>query len=83
MKKYNPNVYKIAVTPNTKDDVEIIYKLTKYFKKQFIWKNFIFISMWELWKQTRLDLVKEWWLLTFATISWKKSAPWQINYKNL
>jgi len=40
MKKYNPEVYKIAVTPKNKKDVDIIFELDYYFNK----KN-IFISM--------------------------------------
>jgi 3-dehydroquinate dehydratase len=32
MKKYNPQVYKIAVMPNSEKDVEVIYKLVDYFK---------------------------------------------------
>jgi hypothetical protein len=35
MKKHNPEVYKIAMMPKIEKDVEIIYKLTDYFKKNY------------------------------------------------
>lgn len=83
MKEFNPQVYKIAVTPNNPQDVKVIYILAEYFKKNFIWKDFIFISMWELWKETRKNIIHQWWLLSFATFWWNSSAPWQLNYKEL
>lgn len=81
MSKYNPDVYKIAVMPNSINDVEILEKLVDYFKANYKW-DFIFISMWKLWEETRIDFPKKWWLLTFWSF-WKESAPWQINYEAL
>jgi 3-dehydroquinate dehydratase len=69
--------------PKTEEDVNIMYRLTEHFKQNYIWKNFIFISMWELWKQTRIDIPKAWWLITFATLDNNSTAPWQIHYKKL
>jgi 3-dehydroquinate dehydratase type I len=57
MQKYSPEVYKIAVTPENEKDVDIIFKLNKYFLENFYnspiipfqkgdeQKNNIFISM--------------------------------------
>jgi len=83
MKKFNPKVYKIAVFPQNKNDVETIYKLTDYFKENYIWKEFIFISMWELGMETRVKVPQQWWLLSFASF-WKNiSAPGQIDFETL
>ncbi len=81
-RSYNPDVYKIAVMPKNKDDIQIIYDLRDYFVDNYPWKDFIFISMWELWMQTRIDIPKKWWLLTFWSLI-DSSAPGQINYSNL
>jgi 3-dehydroquinate dehydratase len=35
MNQYNPDVYKIAMIPKSKEDVEIIYELTNYFKENY------------------------------------------------
>jgi 3-dehydroquinate dehydratase len=76
-------VYKIAMIPKSKEDVEIIYELTNYFKENYKWKDFIFISMWELWKQTRIDIPKVWGIITFWTKDNRWTAPWQIHFKKL
>jgi 3-dehydroquinate dehydratase len=68
--------------PKNKDDIQIIYDLRDYFVDNYPWKDFIFISMWELWMQTRIDIPKKWWLLTFWSLK-DSSAPGQINYSNL
>ena len=81
MSKYSPDVYKIALMPKTQDDIKIIYELKDYFKANFIW-DFIFISMWELWMQTRINIPQSWWLLSFWSLS-HISAPWQIGFKQL
>ncbi len=83
MKKYNPKVYKIAVKPNKEEDVDTIYKLSEYFKENFTRSEYIFISMWELWKQTRINIPKQWAMLTFASFEGDISAPWQIGYKEI
>jgi len=96
IKKYNPVVYKIAVTPEIKKDVEKIFELNKYFNSTFlspvrgemperqrgVFKN-IFISMWKLWEETRFILPKYWNLLSFWIFWEKGSAPGQINYIKL
>ncbi len=81
MKKYNPDVYKIAVMPNIEKDLEVIYELTKHFKDNYNW-DFVLISMWELWINTRIELPKMWSLITFGSL-WKESAPGQIKYDEL
>jgi len=83
MKKHNPEVYKIAMMPKIEKDVEIIYKLTDYFKKNYQWKDLVFISMWRLWEQTRAEIPKAGWMVTFATFNKEWSAPGQIHYKKL
>jgi len=83
MDKFSPKVYKIAVKPNNEKDLEKIYNLIEYFKQNYIWKEFIFISMWEIWMPTRIIWAQKWWLLTFASFWWDSSAPGQIDYKDL
>ena len=82
MSMYNPDTYKIAVMPNTKEDVDIIYQLQEYFSHEYKGKEFIFISMWDLGKETRTTMPRKWWLLTFGTLQ-DISAPWQIPYWEL
>lgn len=82
MNKYNPYIFKIAVMPENIKDVETIYKLHSYFLENYKDRECIFISMWKLWINTRIDLVKNWWYLTFWSIS-ESSAPWQINFNDL
>ena len=81
MSKYSPDVYKIALMPKTQEDIETIYELSDYFKANYTW-DFIFISMWELWMQTRINIPKKWWLLSFWILN-KSSAPGQIKYDDL
>jgi len=90
MSKYSPAVYKIAVTPENKKDVEKVFELNKYFKENYVGNaglhslhRNIFISMWKLWEKTRFILPKYWNLLSFWTYWKTSSAPGQINYKNL
>jgi len=82
MNKYSPDVYKIAVMPKNKKDIKIIDDLRDYFIDKYFWKDFIFISMWELGIQTRIDIPKKWWFLTFGSLR-DSSAPWQIWFNNL
>ncbi len=82
MKKYNPDVYKIAIIPKTKEDVKIIYDLEKYFQENFKNKDYIFISMWKLWMQTRINIAKQGAILSFWNLD-KVSAPGQIGYSDL
>lgn len=81
MKTHSPDVYKIAVMPKNENDIEMIYKLSEYFKQNFSWE-FIFISMWEIGKQTRIKIPQMWWLLTFWSLS-DISAPGQIWFEEL
>lgn len=81
MKTYNPEVYKIAMMPNTKKDLELIYQLNNFFQSNFL-ADCIFISMWEIWIQTRIEVPKKWWLLTFWILN-QASAPWQIHFVDL
>lgn len=82
MKSYNPDVYKIALMPKIKEDIWIIYKLESYFHDNFKNKDYIFISMWEIWKETRINTAKSGALLSFGSLD-KSSAPWQIQYDKL
>lgn len=82
MSIYKPEVYKIAVMPKNSQDINIIYQLQEYFENNYIWSDYIFISMWELWKETRIKIPKKWSLLTFWSLK-DSSAPWQINYSDL
>jgi len=81
MKKYNPEVYKIAFMPINETDIETIYQLSDYFQVNFD-GDYIFISMWELGKETRVKIPKKWWLLSFWILN-QASAPWQILYTDL
>jgi 3-dehydroquinate dehydratase I len=36
MNKYEPDVYKIALMPNTKSDIEVIYKLQDYLNSNYV-----------------------------------------------
>lgn len=81
MKKYNPEVYKIAVMPQTPEDVNRIYELAEYFKNHFSW-DFIFISMGTLGMETRVNIPQMWGLLSFWVLN-TASAPWQMAYKEL
>lgn len=81
MKKYSPDVYKLAIMPKNESDVEIVYRLSNYFKQNYVWE-FIFISMWELWKETRVKIPKMWWILSFWVLT-QASAPGQIEYREL
>jgi len=81
MRKYDPQVYKIAVMANNEKDVEVIYKLVDYFKRNYN-KDFVFISMWELWKKTRIEFPQKWELFTFWSL-WLESAPGQIRFDKL
>gem|GEM_PF-6079572 len=45
MSKYDPQVYKMALMPNNKDDVKRVYELCDYFKENYLDKDYIFISM--------------------------------------
>jgi 3-dehydroquinate dehydratase len=45
-------------------------------------EDFVFISMWKLGQETRIEIPKMWWLLSFGSFL-NSSAPWQINYKRL
>ncbi len=94
MKKYSPAVYKIAMMPENMEDVEIMYKLQEHFNSEFspllggdAWKAevglSIFISMWELWEKSRIDMPKMWALFTFGSYWENSSAPWQIEYSEL
>lgn len=83
MKDYNPDVYKMAVMPEILEDIEIINDLAEDFKIFEEDKDFIFISMWELWKVTRINIPKIWWLLTFWAYWDSSSAPGQIEYREL
>jgi hypothetical protein len=38
--------------------------------------------MGELWQETRINIPKNWWLLTFATLNKKCSNLWQLYRKN-
>ncbi len=82
MNNFNPDIFKIAVMPKNKEDLDKIYKLQKSFAENYKNKDFIFISMWELWKETRIEIPKRWWILTFWALK-DASAPGQINYKEL
>lgn len=81
MSMYNPDVYKIAVMPNCEKDVEIMYKLCKYFKDNYD-KDFVFISMWKLWEKTRWEFPKIWKIFSFWSLG-EESAPWQISFEKL
>jgi 3-dehydroquinate dehydratase len=67
--------------PNSEKDVEVIYKLVDYFKWNYK-ADFVLISMWELWEQTRIELPQKWELLTFWSL-WLESAPGQIRFDKL
>lgn len=75
---------KIAVMPKSEDDVQIIYELTDWFKKVYPGYDFIFISMGEIWKKTRIDIPKQGGLLTFGALTENGgSAPGQVYYPDL
>ncbi len=79
MHLFKADIFKIAVMPKSKEDVEIIYQLQEFFQKNYSGKDFIFISMGELWAETRIKLAKKWATLTFGVLD-KASAPGQIDY---
>ena len=51
-----PDVYKIALMPKSENDVHTIEKLADYFLATYPDKAFIFISMGELGKRTRITI---------------------------
>ncbi len=75
---------KVAVMPHIEGDVRIIYELTNWFKETYPDIDFIFISMGELWKITRVDMPKQGGLLTFGALTpGTGSAPGQIVFDEL
>lgn len=83
MEKFNPKIFKIALKANNKEDLKTIYDLVSYFRQNYKNKDFIFISMWEHWVETRINIPKLWWFLSFWSFWWTSSAPGQIDYKEL
>ena len=83
MNLHTPAVYKIACMPENYKDVEKIYQLQEYFNKKFHENKSVFISMWELWLQIRVNIPRIWGLFTFGSYETDISAPWQIDYKKL
>lgn len=83
MWSYDPDIYKIAMMPKKKKDVKTIYELTQYFKQNYPWKDFIFISMGKKGKNSRINIPKMWGFITFATQNESTTAPGQIHYKKL
>ncbi|MDD3302555.1 MAG: type I 3-dehydroquinate dehydratase [Candidatus Gracilibacteria bacterium] len=81
MSMYNPDVYKIAVMPNCEKDVEIMYKLCKYFKDNYD-KDFVFISMGKLGEKTRWEFPKIGKIFSFGSLG-EESAPGQISFEKL
>ncbi len=82
MSNFNPHVYKIAVMPKAQSDLDIIYALQQYFQLNYSGKRGIFISMGDLWKETRVNIAKMGWWITFWSLQ-GLSAPGQIPYKEL
>lgn len=83
MDTYKPAVYKIASKGEKEKDIKNMFKLSEFFKENYVWKEFIFISMWNLWKETREAMPRVW---SYISFSWYKNslqAPWQTNYKEL
>ncbi len=79
MQKFSPKVYKIACMPQEKSDVQKIYDLVK----KVDW-SFCFISMWELWLETRIKtLSMKNCFMSFWSFWENISAPWQIDYIEL
>ena len=56
MSAYSPDVYKIACMPKSGDDIHTLYTLQEYFAKEYKDKDFIFIAMGELGKETRITM---------------------------
>lgn len=72
------DVCKIACNWSTKDEVDIMYDIHKRSSTSYPEKESIYIAMWEIWRNTRIDMPKKWALLTFATLWNYSSAPGQI-----